>query len=149
MDTVRQFTAQGKAPGGAAPWTAPAVFTRWLAAGTVLTVSLIAVMAGRSVYDSNRQHRELAMVRTQNVAQVLERYVAGVIDKTDLALKSVAFEYEGHMFQPGADGKVIEQLLAARLSDVPEADTMRIATANGMIRFGNVDGLAVSIADRE
>ena len=63
---------------------APAAFTRWLIIGNLLTIALIITIVARSTYESDRQHRELALARVENVAQVLDRYVTSVIDKGDL-----------------------------------------------------------------
>jgi diguanylate cyclase (GGDEF)-like protein len=124
-------------------------FTRWLIAGNVAVVVIIVTMAASAIYADYVQHRQIAFGRVANVAQVMARYLAGVFDKTDLALRSVAYEYQYHMLGAGgANAPAIRKLVAHQRATLPEVDSIRIATADGVVRFGTdgVDG--VRIGDR-
>lgn len=131
---------------------APAAFARWLAAGTALTVLLIVTMAGRSAYESNLQHRELVLARTQNVARVLERYVGGVIAKADVALQSILFDYETRLSRGDAEtdaARAVAPLLARHQVLLPEINSLRIVTAEGIVQDRDDERDDVSIADRD
>lgn len=123
-----------------------AKFTRWLIAGNVAVVVIIAAMAMAAIYADYAQHRQIALGRVVNVAQVMARYLAGVFDKTDLALRSVAYEYGYHMLGTGAaNAPAIRRLVVHQRSNLPEVDSIRIATADGVVRFGadGVDGIRI------
>jgi len=124
-------------------------FTRWLIAGNAAIVVIIVAMAVAAIYADYIQHRQITLGRAVNVAQVMARYLAGVFDKTDLALRSVAYEYSYHMLGSGAaNAPAISKLVAHQRSTLPEVDSIRIATADGVVRFGT-DGVAgIRIDDR-
>lgn len=125
-------------------------FTRWLVAGNLAIVAIIVAMAGGAAYDGYTQHRQIALGRVANVAQVMARYLQGVFDKTDLALRSVAYEYGHHMLGArSADPAAIRELIRHQRTALPELDSMRIATADGIVRFGTDGVEGVDINDRD
>jgi diguanylate cyclase (GGDEF)-like protein len=121
-----------------------------MVAANLAIVAIIVAMAASAAYDGYLQHRQIALGRVANVAQVMARYLEGVFDKTDLALSSVAYEYRNHMLGArAADPPAIRELLAHQRKSLPELDSIRIATADGIVRFGTdgVDG--IDIKDRD
>ncbi|RIX48879.1 MAG: PAS domain S-box protein [Rhodocyclales bacterium GT-UBC] len=124
------------------------LFPRLLLACAVL-VLLITLMGGWSAYRSNAQHRELALVRTQNVAQLLERYIASVIDKTDLSLRSVAFLYEKDMLQREEDARAGGRLIIEQLARHPELEQIQLVDADGWVLLDAGGKTRINVADRE
>ncbi len=96
--------------------------------GLAIVVTLIGAMVGWSAFKAHEQHQELAFARSDNLAHALEHYVAGVIDKADLTLKSVAFLYEQTELLRGADARTVDAILRRKLAEMPELEQIRIDT---------------------
>jgi PAS domain S-box-containing protein len=127
---------------------APAAVSRWLITGAALIVCLILGMAGWSVYTAGEYQRELTRVRTQNIAKLLDNYIAGVFDKADLALKTLTFEYQYDlMFRRGNQDAILRQL-AYQLRQRPELENLFIAGADGTVLRGNERSGDLSVAGR-
>jgi diguanylate cyclase (GGDEF)-like protein/PAS domain S-box-containing protein len=127
----------------------PLAFSTRLMAGCFLLICLIVLMGLWFTRSNNTQHRELAVIRVQNLAQVLERYVAGVAEKADIALKFVAFEYENQLARHRVDEKSIKRLIAQLRLQLPEVAEILVVNSDGNLwpNAGNVKD--VNIADSE
>ncbi len=133
--------------------TASGAHTRFVRA-LVLAVAVVDVFAtGLIAYglvQSWSQHRERAVIATQNLAAALEQYLAGVIDKVDLRLLAVSDEYAHELASGGLDAPTFRAFMARYQARVPELEAIRTADANGELQYGEGIDAAVrtSVADR-
>jgi len=123
---------------------------RWrLVMGGMVTIGLICAMVAWSSFKAHDQHTELAVARTENLAHALDHYVAGVIDKADLTLKSVAFLYEKTQLLRGTDAKAVDVVLRQQLAAMPELEHIQIFSADGEVLSHHVRDADLNVADNE
>jgi hypothetical protein len=129
----------------------PATFIRRLAAGVLLINLFVLVLAGLSLRQSRHQYEQSAAVTTQNLAQVLEQYIGGSIDKIDVVLFSAADEIEKQLAEGGIDRRELNAFLDRQSARLPELDGLRMANAQGDIIYGKgvTGGHLKNIADRD
>ena len=126
-------------------------FVFWLV-GTVLLVDLCVIaLAFFALHQSRHQYAERVSVQTQNLAQALEYSIAGIINKSDLALLSVTDEVQQQLARGALDPAALNSFLIRQQGRMPEFDSIRMADPRGEIRYGTgVDPAAgVRIADRD
>jgi len=118
----------------------------------VLLVNLTVVaLALFSLQQSWIHYGERVAVQTQNLSQALEHSIAGIIDKSDLALLSVVDEVRSQRGRGGIDGRALNAFIARQLGRLPEFDSIRMADAQGAVRYGTAVGAGgvISVADRD
>lgn len=138
--------------------TPPAGSARWwrMPIGYVLAAVLLLnllfdglaaleLMASRSRYESE------AARTTQNLSQVLDEYVHGLVQTVSVGLHSVANEYESQAVRGGIDGEYIEKYIKREHQALPFLDGIRITDAAGTISYGvGADHRsAISVAERD
>jgi len=119
---------------------------------TVIVINIfVLALAGLSLRRSLLQHEDRAVVTAQNLSQVLERYIGGVIDKIDVTLLAVADEINNQVASGGVEGQKLNRFIARQHARIPELDGLRMADARGDILYGTgvTAGLKANIADRE
>ena len=124
--------------------------TRW-AAGVLLLNLFVYTLAAFMLYASWRGYETRVESSTQNLARIIESSVTGVVDKADVALRSVVDEAERQLAAGGIDAVAITGAIARQTARVPELDGIRLANADGEILYGSdVDpAAAVNVTDRE
>ncbi len=124
--------------------------TRW-AAGVLLLNLFVYTLAAFMLYTSWRGYETRVESSTQNLARIIESSVTGVVDKADVALRSVVDEAERQLAAGGIDAVAINGAIARQTARVPELDGIRLANADGEILYGSdVDpAAAVNVTDRE
>jgi diguanylate cyclase (GGDEF)-like protein len=123
-------------------------FLTALVGGCCAIIVIVAWIAFRWSSENHDQHRALALTRARNVVQLLSRHVANVVEKADLVLKLAAFEYRRDVDKAQAGMQAIGERIADGRMSLPEVNTIRIATADGVVRFGTDGVTGVSVADR-
>jgi diguanylate cyclase (GGDEF)-like protein len=123
-------------------------FVHALAGGCCAIVVIVAWIAFRWSSENHDQHRALALSRAHNVAQLLSRHVANVVEKADLVLQLAALEYRRDIGNAQAGPEAIGERIANERMSLPEVSTIRIATADGIVRFGSDGVTGVNIEDR-
>jgi signal transduction histidine kinase len=133
------------------PIVSQAIVIRRMAATIVVINLLVMGLAGLSLRQNWIQHKKQAAVTTQNLSQVLERYISGFIDKIDVALLTVADEIEKQVAGGGSNRKDLDLFIARQYARLPELDGLRMANAQGDITCGTglEQGVRANIADRE
>ncbi|KAB2967182.1 diguanylate cyclase [Zoogloea sp.] len=111
-------------------------FTRRLLAGNLLIVLLISTLAGWAACSTNERHRELALARTQNLSQVLERYVASLIAKGDVVLSAMVQIHQSGLSSRRGHSESMEAAAARRfLAETPELGSVHLTDADGRIQL--------------
>ncbi|MBS4097661.1 MAG: PAS domain-containing protein [Sulfuricella sp.] len=125
-------------------------FLARLAVGVTLINLLVFILVGLSLRQSHRQYQERAEVTTQNLVQVLENHIAGIIDKVDISLLAVTDEAAKQLAGGRIDAKALNALLARQQARLPELDSLRVADAEGIVSYGAAipRGAKVDISDR-
>ena len=126
-------------------------FIRRLVTGVVLLNLLVYLLAGVSLYRSWRQHEERVIASAENLARILEVTLAGIIGKADVALLGVTAEAEQRLAAGKIDPQGFNRQIDLLSSKVPGLDSIRVADAEGTVRFGSgtLPGAPVNIADRD
>ncbi len=129
----------------------PAVDFRKLLVIVVLLINLaIIVLVGIFIRQSRLQYEERATITTQNLSQVIEEYISGVIARIDVALLSVVDESERQLAGGSLNRQAINTYLVRQRARIPELDGLRITNAKGEIVFGTdlTPGSRFNVADR-
>ena len=135
------------------PFMKPRVPFIALLAGSILFVDLfVVVLAGLSLRESYRQHQARAELTSQNISQLVDKQLASDFEKIDLSMLAVADEIERQIAATqNIDGLALKRLFWRLQARVPEIDSLRVADADGMVRYGTgvAAGSPVNVADRE
>jgi PAS domain S-box-containing protein len=128
----------------------PGDFRRPLVIGVLLINLVIIALVGISIRQSRLQYEERATITTQNLSQVIEEYVSGVIARIDVALLSVADESERQLAGGSLNRQAINTYLVRQRARIPELLGLRITNAKGEIVYGTdlTPGYRFSVADR-
>ncbi|HJW25418.1 MAG TPA: PAS domain S-box protein [Rhodocyclaceae bacterium] len=114
----------------------PASFFRWLLAGNLLAISILLALVGLILSQDKAAYEERATLATRNLAQVLDQNIAALVAKTDVSLQTVVHEAARQSARGGLDEAALNALLARQQSLLPELSFLRIADAEGNIRYG-------------
>jgi hypothetical protein len=126
-------------------------FIQLLAAGVLLINLFVLGLAGLSLFQDRRQYEERARITSRNLANVLEQYIVGTIQKADLTLLAVGDEFERLAVGGGNKREALNAFIARHHARIPELDGLRMTNAEGIVTYGiGVDpGSPVSVADRD
>jgi hypothetical protein len=121
-----------------------------LALGVLVLNLFVLLMTAVSLRQSWRNHQDLALVSAQNLARVLDRYVADTFSKADLAVWAVKDEIERTSGKQ-ADPAALEAFLRRQQGRAPGLLAIRATDARGVVVLGGPGegGPTVSLADRE
>ncbi|HEY3400875.1 MAG TPA: hypothetical protein VGK03_09615 [Geothrix sp.] len=122
----------------------------WLGAG-VLTLNLFVIlMGGISLRQSWHNQQDRAILTAQNLAQLLDRYVADTFSKADLALWAVKDEIERSAGGTGGP-RDLDAFIRRQHERTPGLLAIRTVNAQGIIEHGTgtKPGISTSIAERE
>lgn len=127
------------------------LFIKRMAAAVILVNLFVIALAGLSLRQGWLQHKEQAVVTAQNLSQVLERYIGGVIAKIDVTLLVISDEVEKQVAAGGIKKHELDRSIARQHARLPELDGLRMSDAQGNIICGTgvTAGLKANIADRE
>ncbi|BDU70275.1 hypothetical protein GETHOR_23760 [Geothrix oryzae] len=122
-----------------------------LGAGILILNLFVILMAVVSLRQSWRNHQERAIVTGQNLAQVLDRYVADTFSRADVAVWAVKDEVERSAANPKGGRRDLDAFIRRQHERVPGLLALRTTDATGMIDHGSGlgGGTRVSVADRE
>jgi len=122
-----------------------------LGLGVLVLNLFVILMTVVSLRQSWHNHQELASAAAQNLAQVLERYVADTFSKADLAVWAVKDEIERPATGPSNGRRDLEAFIRRQLQRAPGLLALRTTDARGVINHGGGPETAaiVSLADRE
>ena len=122
-----------------------------LVAGLVCSNILVLVLSAYSLQQSRQQYEQRAEALSQTVAGALDQNLSNSIDKIDLALRTVADEFERQLTAGRIDEGAMNAFMARQKKRLPEVEAFRVANADGFVILGDgVDKNArVSWADRD
>ncbi|BCS54622.1 EAL domain-containing protein [Geobacter sp. SVR] len=118
----------------------------------VLFINLfIVAISGVLLLQSRAQYCSRAEIVTQNLAQVLEQNISGIVERIDLTLLTTAHQAESLLSAKTVNQKEINSLIGREYACQPELDSLRIADDHGVIRYGIgvPPGSRISLADRD
>lgn len=132
------------------PPIAPRRFLIGLGVGVLALNLTVMLMAALSVRRSWRNHQERASASAENLAQVLDRYVASTFAKADLAVLAVKDEATRTTTQPRALAD-LKAFMEQQRERVPEVMALRITDARGTVIQGTGSGslAGFNMADRD
>jgi len=128
-----------------------AAFIRRLAIGFLLINMFVVILTFLSLRQSRLQYEERAAVTTQNLAQVLDRHISGIIGKIDVLLFAAVEEFKHDSACSGGDRQQLNTLLARMVSQMPELDCLTVTNRRGDITYGTGVGIGAlkNVADRD
>jgi hypothetical protein len=106
-------------------WAA-ALLANMAVAGMVLVVSL----------QARQQAIQEARTVTENYSRILEESLIGILRNVDNTVLTVVDEIDRQRRQGGIDDKALEGFLRRQLAHIPEAIGLRVADAQGVVRYG-------------
>lgn len=126
-------------------------FPRLLVLGVALANLVVFGMGLAWLQHSWRQTMDAARNDTRNLSAIYEQYFLGEIRSIDLALQTVADEYEWQLGASRIDEQGLQRLLVKLWGNPARFASLRVADARGIVRYGaGVEpGSGVSIADRD
>ena len=129
----------------------PAPLSARLIAGVILLNLFLFVFASVSLLQSRQQYQREAETTTQNLSRILEQYIAGSIDKIDVALFALSAEYERELANGGVDRQVLNGYIKSQYLLMPSLDSLRIADERGVISYGIgvPPGSTATVSDRD
>ena len=132
----------------------PSAFIKRLFIGVMLINLFVIALVGLALNESRLQYEQRAAVSTENLSHALEQYIAGSVDKIDLALLAVADEVARQRAGGGINAKAMNAYISRVFTRLPFLNAIRMANAQGEIVCGaDKEGLASShsanVADRD
>jgi PAS domain S-box-containing protein len=121
-----------------------------LAVPLLLINLFVAGLAGFTLYRSRQQYESRTVTQTQNLAQSLNLTIAGIVDKTGLAVFSVKREAEQQLKSGRFDTRQLHEFIMELKGHIPELDGLRMTNDRGDVICGDkvAPGVRVNIADR-
>ena len=116
----------------------------------LLLLVLVVALVLFSQTASRRNFTQRAEVATENLAATLAQGIGAEVDRVDLGLRNVLVDLESGSSRGQPDAARIEELLLQQLKLLPQLESLRIADAQGVVRYGQGVDLAghVEIGDR-
>jgi len=121
-----------------------------LVALVLLNVAIVSV-AAYTLYQGRQQSQQQAATNTQNLSQVLEKSISGLVDSIDLVLLASADEIETQLRQKHLDPQKTTAFLKLQHQRIPDLYNLRVTDEAGiLLHASDVDVLpVVSYADRD
>ncbi|HZX33679.1 MAG TPA: cache domain-containing protein, partial [Rhodocyclaceae bacterium] len=124
---------------------------RLLVGTAVLANLFVFALVGYSLHESYQALEQRVATQTQNLATTLVQNLSERLRAIDLVLLAARDEYEHQAANGGVDARRMSDFLARHQGRLAELDGLRIADAEGRVRYGlGVEGTSpVSLADRD
>ncbi|MFA6015086.1 MAG: PAS domain S-box protein [Gallionellaceae bacterium] len=122
-----------------------------LAVGILVINLFVSALAGLWLSHSKQQDQEDAAVATRNLAHLLEQYLVDAIEKNDFVLLAAVDEIERQTAKGSIDAQLLNTFLMRHKARIPDALSLRVADAQGVVKYGNgvtIDN-QINVADRE
>ncbi len=125
---------------------------RWpLYAGAVVTViALVIALVSASIKQSQKYDRDNSILLAKNVAQLLDREIAGRFEKINVALHSIAYV---HQLNQGNKQSSIDfsDYIRQHKRFLPNVSIIGVTDATGAILFSSesLDGKPINVSDRD
>ncbi len=99
----------------------------------------LSIVAGASysLYNSKQQFEEQAAIDTRNLSQVLEKSIAGLVDKIDIVLQVCADEISRQTNRKPGEPLKIDDFLKLQQQRVPDLFNLRVTDARGTLIHGS------------
>ena len=131
-------------------WFSGRYFAKLAAAVGLLNLFVI-VLAWVLLAESRNQYEKQAAIVAQNLSQVLEQNISGIINGIDQALLAISFEAQRQLTAGDIDNDGINAYIDQQHALLPSLEALRIADSRGTILYGVgvKPGALVSVADRD
>ncbi|URI08071.1 PAS domain S-box protein [Aquincola tertiaricarbonis] len=122
----------------------------WLVLLIVITSALVATLSYVSLRSSREAYSQRALDAVQNLAGGMQQAVAADLDRVAITLDSFAMAFERATADGAAPDQALRELVAEHQRLAPARATLRVASADGELRFGDHPPGAppVNIGDR-
>jgi PAS domain S-box-containing protein len=102
----------------------------------LLLVTLVVALVVVSQSASRRNALDRARVAVENVAAAMAQSLQAELERVDIGLRNVAIDLQADFAAGAPDRARVEALLAQQLSLLPQLESIRIADAAGVVRYG-------------
>lgn len=119
--------------------------------GLILLNLAIVLFATFELYQGKRQLENQAAITTQNLSQVIENSITGLVDKIDLVLLASVDEIQNQLATGHIKDNQLTSFLKLQNQRVPDIYNLRITNEKGDLRYGSDFSTlpAVNYADRD
>ncbi|MFA7270047.1 MAG: ATP-binding protein [Sterolibacterium sp.] len=111
-------------------------FRNRLALGVLLINLFVFGLAGQSLLHSRDQYQQQAEGTSQNLAYILDQYIATDFDKIDMALLIAADEIDQQIADGHIDSLTLNLFLSIQQSRLPNVETLWVVDAQGIVTYG-------------
>jgi PAS domain S-box-containing protein len=118
-----------------------------LTAAALIFDLLVVILAGITIRESRTEYEQLAAVTTQNLSGMLDQYLAGVIDKENLALIEVAGEVEVQIASGQIDENRLNAVIVREQAQVSESVMLFVTNSRGEIAYAGARELPQPLPD--
>jgi len=124
---------------------------RWLFAGNVAAMAIVAALAGTALLSSRATHDERASITVRNTAGAMQQAIGAQVELIDLLLSVTVLDIDRARRDASDGPDELQRILVSRYGLLPGLQVLRITDALGAVRYGT--GLPVStpinLSDRE
>jgi len=128
----------------------PAV-VRWLIAGNLTAMAIVAALAGTALLSSRTIHGERASIAVRNTASAMQQAIGAQVEQIDLLLRSTVLDIDQARRNGSAGPDVVQQILVSRYGLLPGLQVLRVTDEQGAVRYGTglPAGAPINLNDRE
>ncbi|MFA7060249.1 MAG: PAS domain-containing protein [Pedobacter sp.] len=126
-------------------------YKKWITLCFLLINLFVIILVALTLRSSLLQYEKHASIAAQNLATILDKNIAGELDRIDMVLLAVADEVEAMTRNSGVDEQRISAFLARQKTRLSFMGGPRIADEQGLVKYGPAIESASrpNISDRE
>jgi PAS domain S-box-containing protein len=119
--------------------------------GLLLMVVVAGSLGAFQLYHTRTQLLQQAETNSQALAEILQKTIGAMMQKTDMTLLHVADEVARQFAAGGIQSEELRAFIERQFRLMPELDSLRISDANGIVILGSghLPTVSVSINDRD
>ena len=114
----------------------PNSLARQMVAGVLVLNFVVAGIICFSLYQSKLHYSTRAIVATQNISQILDEYITGIIAKVDIDIQSVSDEAERQLATGAIRDSTLNSFIIREHSRLPELVAFRATNESGDAIYG-------------
>jgi diguanylate cyclase (GGDEF)-like protein/PAS domain S-box-containing protein len=118
---------------------------RWLLLVDALVIILFMSLAAMSLKASRDAYHQRALTNGENLAQGLQQNIGAELTRVDTAMRNVIQELRRTRSTDSFDAGATDVMLREQTALVPELQSLRIADADGLVRFGSSVSLLMPV----
>jgi PAS domain S-box-containing protein len=118
---------------------------------SAMLVALVVSLAWLAMRQEEQRARERAELATQNLAQLVDQQISGVVDRVDIAMRTTADFYRDQSARGTVDPVAMSAFMRRQKAMLPDLMSLRMLDQDGVVRYGDgvPAGERIDLSDRE